>query len=104
MRKPAITLSRFMYSMLVRCYPPALREQFGQDMTEVFSERLDDGWSCESWRGVWRAWFAVGTDLVEIVLPYQATRIWPVLIAFLCSAVFYGYLLMAISPNRHCVK
>jgi hypothetical protein len=104
MTNPAISASTFIYSRALRCYPPVLRDQFAQDMIAVFSERLEDAWSRDSWRGVARAWLAVIDDLVGIVLPYRAARAWPVLLALVCSIVVYGSLFAAISPNRYCHK
>lgn len=104
MTNPAISVSTFIFSRALRCYPPVLRDQFGQDMIAVFNERLEDAWSRDSWRGVARAWLAVVNDLVEIVLPYGAARAWPVLAALLCSIIFYGSLFAAISPSRYCNK
>lgn len=104
MTNSAISVSMFIYSRTLRCYPPVLRDQFGQDMVAVFKERLEDAWSRNSWRGVARAWLAVTHDLAGIVLPYGAARAWPVLAALVCSIVFYGSLFVAISPNLHCHK
>lgn len=104
MTNPAISVSTFIYSRTLRCYPPALRDQFGQDMVAVFSERLEDAWSRDSWRGVARAWLSVTNDLAGIALPYGVARAWPVLLALVCSIVFYGSLFAAISPNLRCHK
>jgi len=73
-------------------------------MIAVFNERLEDAWSRDSWRGVAHAWLAVIDDLVGIVLPYGVARAWPVLLALVCSIVFYGSLFAVISPNQHCHK
>ena|SRR6185312_15515254 len=104
MTNPAVSVSTFIYSRTLRCYPPVLRDQFSQDMIAVFNERLEDAWFRDSWRGVARAWLAVANDLVGIALPYRAARAWPILIAVVCSIVVYGSLFAAISPNLHCHK
>lgn len=104
MTNPAISVSTFLYAKAVRCYPPVLRDQFGEDLIAVFNERLEDAWSRDSWRGLAHAWFTVTGDLLGIVLPYGATRAWPILVALVCSIVFYGSLFAAISPNLHCHK
>ena len=97
MRNPAISVSTTVYSWMLRWYPPALRTEYGNDMTDVFAESL-------AWRGVIRAWIPVVHDFFEIVLPYCLLRAAPVVLALVCSAAFYASMLAAINPNRHCMK
>ena len=63
----AVSISKFVYSRTLRCYPPVLREQYGPDMTAVFDEKVEAAWSRESWRGTARAWLGVTHDLVGII-------------------------------------
>jgi hypothetical protein len=89
---------------MIRWYPPALRAEYGEDMLGDFAENLEGAWERASWRGVARAWVAVSEELTRIVLPWQAARAAPVLLAIVCSLVVYGSMLAAIDPNRSCHK
>lgn len=104
MKNPAVSASTFIYSRMLRWYPPTLRAEFGDDMIDVFTENLEAAWRRASWRGVVRAWLAVVHDMADVVLPYRTARAAPVLLAVICSIAFYVSLLTAIDPNLHCHK
>ncbi len=100
MKSSAVTASVFIYEWLIRWYPPSLRAEYGDDMLGDFAEILENA----SWRGAVRAWAAVSNELTRIVLPWQAARAAPVVLAIVCSLVLYGGMLAAIDPNRICHK
>lgn len=100
MRTSALTASVFVYGWLIRCYPPSLRAEYGEDMLGDFAEILENA----SWRGAVGAWVAVTNELTRIVLPWQAARAAPMVLAIVCSLVVYGGMLAAIDPNRLCHK
>lgn len=104
MRDPAPLGSIFLYSRMLRWYPPELRTEYGEDMLGVFQERLEAARKQASWRGIVKTWFVVGHDLAAIVLPYRLWRAAPGLLAVICAIIFYGSMLAAINPNRHCYK
>ena len=104
MRAPGIDVGAFLYAQTVRWYPPALRIEFGDDMVAVFTENMESCWQRGGWRSVARAWLAVGRDVVSIVVPYRLGCALPVVAAVCFSIVFYGSVLAAIDPNRHCHK
>jgi hypothetical protein len=88
----------------MRCYPPELRVEFGEEMAEVFAESLEAEWSRDSVRGVLRVWRAVSHDLATVVLPYRMARAAPLAAGIVLSLVFYGSMLLAIDPSSHCRK
>lgn len=100
MRTPAISASAFVYTKMLRWYPPDLRCQFSEDMMDVFQENLEASWRRSSWRGVVSVWRDVGRDMAEIVLPYRLRRAAPFLIGILCAIIFCGTILAAIDPDR----
>jgi hypothetical protein len=100
----AISASESAYAWILRWYPPELRAEYGEEMAGVFSESLEDAWRRGSWRGVARAWMAVARDFGGIALPYWLARAAPVTLAIVASAIFYGSVLLAIAPVRHCHK
>jgi hypothetical protein len=104
MRAPAVSVSTYLYARTLRWYPPALRDEFGDDMMEVFTESIEAAWKRASWGGVARAWLAVTRDVADIVVPYRVACVTPVLLGILCSIVFYGSMLAAIDPHRNCHK
>jgi hypothetical protein len=87
----ALAVSTFLFSRIVRWYPPDLRADFADDMIGVFAQSLEVS--------IPRAWLTVAHDFAEVVLPYRMARVAPVLAAIAFSLVFYISMLLAISPK-----
>ena len=100
MRTAAISASAFLYTRMLRWYPPDLQIEFREDMMDVFQENLENCWKRSSWRGVAKAWLDVGRDLTGIVLPYRMRQAAPFLLGILCAILFCATVLAAIDPDR----
>lgn len=54
-----------IYSALLFLYPRTLRRQFGEEMTEVFTDQLRDARQCGGWCGEVRVWGCVAGETVR---------------------------------------
>jgi len=100
----AVSVSKFLYTRILRWYPPALKSEFGEDMAEVFTESIEASWQRGSWNGFTRAWLAVSHDLISILVPYRIACTTPIVLAVVAAVLSYGSALLAIDPSRNCHK
>ena len=80
-----------VYGMLLRLYPAELRDDFGEEMTQVFLDDIDD---C----GAARAWLRSFKELFCIALPAAFSRRYvqvPATLWFLQLLYFCGLLMLA---------
>lgn len=96
-----VAVSTFFFSRMIRWYPPDLREEFGGDMIDAFTESIEAECRRASWHGILETWLGLLHDLAEVVIPYHAARIAPIVAAIAFSIVFYGAMLVAIAPSCH---
>lgn len=52
-----------MYGALLRLYPSTLREQFGDEMIEVFRDQMRDACERDGWVGRMGVWGCVGGEI-----------------------------------------
>jgi hypothetical protein len=104
MRPTVISASVSLYTHVVRCYPPGLRVEFGETLVNTFAEELEASWARNGWRGAWRAWRGVITDMATIVIPHWLELGTPAILAIICAAVIYGSMLGLIDPNKNCQR
>lgn len=57
-----LRLSRQLYAFLLRLYPQRYRDEFGEEMTYVFSESLQDAYAENGQAGVLDVWVRTGVD------------------------------------------
>jgi hypothetical protein len=69
-----VALSSKVYSTVLPLYPPDLNQNFGAEMTQVFTEDLDNAWENEGLTGAIRVWSAAGWEILRFALPVQAAK------------------------------
>ena len=67
-------MSARIYSALLSLYPADLRHDFGEEMTQVFLEDLEDSRRVHGFRGAARVWWRSLKELCQIVLPAGASK------------------------------
>jgi predicted permease len=65
-------MSERLFSALVRLFPPRFRDQFGQDMRELFRDQVRAARAREGRQGVMRLWLAVIPSLARAALLERA--------------------------------
>ncbi len=68
--RQAVERSMRIYRGLLRCYPAAFRQEFGDEMSLVFRELATDAWEQRGHRGLANVWVRVLIDFARTV-PYQ---------------------------------
>jgi hypothetical protein len=61
--------SRKVYERSLVCYPKHLREDFGNEMMQVFDEQVSDAYSRSGLAGILRVWFSATREIVTVALP-----------------------------------
>jgi hypothetical protein len=67
----ALKLSASVYSILLFLYPEELRQDFGDEMVDVFEQQLWGEWMESGVAGMIRAWARVLWELLWVALPIQ---------------------------------
>ncbi len=60
-----VRFSQWVFQLLLRAYPKVHRQDYGQEMTQVFREQCRDAWRGAHWRGLVALWLRVLPDLVK---------------------------------------
>lgn len=67
-------MSTWAYRGILLLYPPDLRRDFGPEMTELFSEDLDDAWRSCGFGGALRVWWCALCEILRVALLGQRTN------------------------------
>jgi putative ABC transport system permease protein len=67
----ALTLSVQIYNVLLLAYPQAFREEYGDELRQVFAETVREELHTHGWSGVVRLWLRILPDLVGSSLGEQ---------------------------------
>lgn len=71
----AIHLSERIYSFLLKFYPKAYREEFGDEMKYLFSESCKDAYAQDGWIGIATLWGRTSMDwLASVVIEHLENR------------------------------
>src|SRR5689334_23545795 len=86
-------LSNRAYVILLRLYPPEIRQRWEHEMAETFAFLVEDTWQERGIAGVTRIWYRELAELFQIALPLQVVR--PTVVAPVISiasnmAIFWG--------------
>lgn len=91
-----LEVSRKVYETSLAVYPESLREEFGDEMVEVFEEQIADAFAEGGVRGVLRVWGCAAREFVGIAVTRQiAERVVPILamgMAFALMVWLAGYM------------
>jgi len=87
----ALDVNRRLYRVSLALYPAELRREFGEEMTDVFTQQLSDAWHGDHlWGALW-VWQEALQELVCVALP---SRVAPLLVVtaatFSATAVMLG--------------
>jgi len=87
----ALDVNRRIYRVSLALYPADLRRDFGDEMTDVFTQQLSDAWHGDHLWGALLVWQEALQELICVALP---SRIPPLLVASVAalsaSAVLLG--------------
>lgn len=64
-----LDFSRRVYERSLVCYPKDLRDDFGDEMTEVFDKQVSDAYSRSGLVGILRVLFRATREIVTVALP-----------------------------------
>lgn len=67
-------MSSCVYAVLLRLYPPEIRQRWELEMEETFALQVDDAWQERGFGGVTRVWYGGLAELLQIALPLQVIR------------------------------
>ena len=97
---PILDFSRKVYERSLICYPKDVRDDFGSEMAEVFTEQVLDAHSRSGFVGILRVWFGATREIVTVALPGRlAQRAIPIaavtvtLASLLWFASYIGYIM-----------
>ena len=77
-----LEVSRKIYETSLVLYPEDLREEFGEEMVEVFEEQATDAYIERGFMGLVRVWLCAAREFVSIALTGQlAERMVPIVAA-----------------------
>lgn len=75
-----LDISRKVYETSLALYPEDLREEFGDEMVEVFEEQVADAYEEKGVRGVVGVWICAAREFLKIAMASQiAERAAPVI-------------------------
>ena len=101
-----LEVSRRVYETSLILYPEDLREEFGDEMVEVFEEQASDAYAERGFSGLVRVWFCAGREFVSIALTGQlAERMVPILAvgaAFALMVWLAGFMFTPIGVDKVC--
>jgi hypothetical protein len=63
-----LRVSHRVYAALLLLYPTALRQQFGEEMLEVFTDQMRDARNKDGWVGEMAVWRCVAGETVHTVV------------------------------------
>jgi hypothetical protein len=69
-----------VYQVLLHCYPPSFRREFGAEMVCDFDDASRDAWTAGGWSTVGALWLVVCVDFVRTVAMQWIRTGWPVLV------------------------
>lgn len=96
----ALTASNRAYSFILLFYPHELRERFGDEMSDVFQQQLEEAWDESGIAGLLRVWLCVVRELLCVALPTQMGQ--PIIVvptlSLLSNSVLFLALLRELSP------
>jgi hypothetical protein len=96
----AFRISCSAYHFLLILYPHELRNEFGDDMMDVFAEQMSGQWNRHGVVGVVRVWLIAGWEVMSVAAPLQLRN--PLVIAgalsFVCSSVLALAFFRSVSP------
>jgi len=91
-----LDVSRKIYETSLVLYPDDLREEFGEEMVEVFQEQVTDAYAERGVRGLIGVWFCAAREFFAIALSGQPVqRMVPILAvgtAFALMVWLAGYM------------
>ncbi len=64
-----LDVSRKVFERSLGCYPKDLRDDFGNEMMEVFDEQVSDAYSSGGYVGILRVWVSAVREIVTVALP-----------------------------------
>jgi len=101
-----IEVSRKVYETSLALYPKDLRDDFGDEMIEVFEEQITDAYQEHGVRGLLRVWLCATREFFSIALTGQiAERMVPVLAvvtAFVLMLWLAGFMATPIVMDKAC--
>ncbi len=97
-------MSARIYSAILSLYPADLRHDFGEEMTQVFLEDLEDSRRVHGFRGAARVWWRTLKELCRIAIPFEASRraiAVPIIVFILQEFYLGGIMLLVERHNPH---
>ena len=92
-----------LYSCMLLLYPLALRNRFGQEMSDVFEQQLRDAWRLNRFRGAAQVWYCAAEELILGALPARFNpgilRIGA--ISLLSTLAVFYFVLWGVTPPIH---
>jgi len=83
---PPLSTAVHVYKVLLHCYPPSFRREFGAEMVCDFDDATLDAWTAGGWSTVGLLWLIVCADFVRTVAMQWIGTGWPALVGVSLAA------------------
>lgn len=87
-----LNLSCLIFRILLLLYPSYLRQEFGQEMADVFRQEIGDAYREAGWCGWLGVWGRTGVEILVVALPGHL-RLLGVTMASVFGAAFFFLIL-----------